>query len=226
MPINEFVLIHGYGDHKPDRWQVHLEDALRVPGHAVHFPNLPKRGMGGKPKLKAWRQHIEHILWGICLRGHRATVITHSLGSSLWLHLLADENWRRNIDRILRFAILVAPAKNDCGIDRIEDFFPLPHLDPTMLENLKSRHLIVHSENDHVIDQGQFKSVGRRTGFERFMVEGGDHFMPPSLEGEHGQWPGMIAAYHIIHNQATLPTATLRSKIKRMLGSDEYPNVS
>jgi predicted alpha/beta hydrolase family esterase len=177
--MTEFLLLHGYGDEDNDRWQNHLQRRLEAEGAKVNFPNLPNRNT--RPQLMEWRKIVEAILTDVDLQ--ELVVAGHSLGSTLWHHLMAGSAiLRSNIKRVF----LVATPRNDCGIDAISNFYPLPPLE--LEAEARDRHLMIYSDDDPYIRLEEFKVLSQHTKIPSHLIQGAKHFI--HTDG-YGQWSWM-----------------------------------
>lgn len=104
-------------------------------------------------------------------------VATHSLGCTLWLQYLA-----KHPDIQPEKVFLVSPPLNDCGIEELANFFPLPDID------LSGRNYqLIGSDNDNFILQKEFETLADNLKIPLKILTGAGHINAPI----HGDWEWM-----------------------------------
>lgn len=172
--MTNFLLLHGYGGTHPEHWQGYLTNLLKEKGQAVLFPTLPNFE---QPHLDEWMAFLEAELKDI--DPNSLIVAAHSLGCALWLHYLAKHPMVRP-----KKAFLVSPPLNDCGIQEIESFFPLPGID---LSDQNDSYLIIGSDNDNFILEEEFETLSEQLNIPFKLLPGAGHINSPV----HGDWGWM-----------------------------------
>lgn len=167
-----FLLLYGYGGTHPEHWHGYLANLLKEKGQTVLFPELPNPDY---PKLDEWMVYLEKELEEVDPKS--LVVAAHSLGCTLWLHYIA-----KHPDMHPKKAFLVSPPLNDCGIQELENFFPLPDLD---LSNQDCQ--IIGSDNDNFILQEEFETLAAQLNVPLKILPGAGHINAPM----HGDWEWM-----------------------------------
>jgi len=196
--MKTFLFLHGWGvKGNSGNWQNILAEKLAGQGHKVIYPTLPN---ANEPKLEEWLKSLEEaLLDGGCGGGARGggelTVATHSLGGVLWMHYLSrngldkPKNEAKSVPghektlHVQSFAgkvYLVSPPFNDCGIEEIKDFFPLPRLSADFAKN----YLLIHSDNDPYIPLKDFEEFAGRFGIPTYLIKNAGHINVKSGYGE------------------------------------------
>lgn len=166
------LILHGWGGSEEPHWQWWLARELAGRGYPVWFPLL---GECHYPRKHKWIGEGKEILESF----RPDTVIAHSLGAVLWLHLAAE-----NIAPVKRL-LLVAPPAPDTRLETIKTFFPYrPAADLKAAE----AHL-VFSGNDTYLNPGEGARLARLLGIDFSLFEGAGHFNPQS---GHGPWPWVL----------------------------------
>ncbi len=170
--MTTFLLLYGYGGTHPEHWQGYLANRLKDGGQNVLFPDLPN---ADRPKLDKWMDYLEQELKDI--DSSDLVVAAHSLGCTLWLQYIA-----KHPDIKPKKVFLVSPPLNDCGIEELSNFFPLPELD---LNN--QAYQIIGSDNDNFILQEEFETLADKLKIPLKILPGAGHINAPM----HGDWEWM-----------------------------------
>jgi uncharacterized protein len=164
-----WIIVPGWGGSGPDHWQTlwaEATGAIRVALTDWYDPNR-----------RNWLAAIESTLAQQSRRDARPPiVIAHSLGC------IAVAEWARTTRRVVRAALLVAPAdveRAECA-EMFHEFQPLPH------NPLPFRSLVVASDNDPYITLARARDVAVTWGSELHVVRAGGHLNTAS---GFGQWP-------------------------------------
>lgn len=171
-----FLLLHGYGGTHPEHWQGYLANHLKDKGQTVLFPDLPN---ANQPKLDEWINYLEQELKDVDLSD--LVIAAHSLGCTLWLQYVA-----KHTDIRPKKVFLVSPPLNDCGIEELANFFPLPDLD---LSN--QAYQIIGSDNDNFILQEEFEILSDKLKIPLKILPDAGHINAPM----HGDWEWMNEKY-------------------------------
>ena len=167
-----FLILHCYGGKHPEHWQAYLVNHLKTEGQTVLFPDLPNPD---HPQLDEWMEYLENEVKDV--NPDTLVVAAHSLGCSLWLHYVA-----KHPDMRPKKVFLVSPPLNDCDIEEIASFFPLPNLD---LNN--QDYLIIGSDNDNFILEEEFETLANNLKIPLKILPGAGHINAPM----HGDWEWM-----------------------------------
>jgi len=133
--MNEKVLIlHGWGGSNPPHWQSKLAAHIAANYGTVCFPELKSYDT---PIKSEWIAQVKAILEDF----RPTTVVTHSLGSTLWFWLTQED-----INPIQKL-YLVAPPSMNCTIQELSSFFPCPT--PSDLK-AKEAHIIVSNDDPYI----------------------------------------------------------------------------
>ena len=111
------LLVHGWQGSGPEHWQQWLADQLRADGGDVRVPSLPDVD---HPSLAPWLAGLGHALRELPPDGF--DVLTHSLGSLLWLH---HASMATDVPRPARVA-LISPPSPSIGVAELAEFVPPP----------------------------------------------------------------------------------------------------
>ncbi|MBU1017740.1 alpha/beta hydrolase [Patescibacteria group bacterium] len=168
--MTTFLLLHGYGGTHPEHWQSYLANRLKDEGQTVLFPDLPN---ADRPQLNEWLGYLEDVLQ----RSPDLVVAAHSLGCTLWLHYVA-----RHPEVKPKKVFLVAPPLNDCDIEELASFFPLPELDLSV-----QNYQMIGSDNDNFILEEEFKTLADNLKIPLRILPGAGHINAPL----HGDWEWM-----------------------------------
>ena len=133
------LILHGWNGSEPPHWQDWLANKLQSEGIVVSFPELPGKD---HPDKDEW---IAAVLEEID-RFKPNAVVCHSLGCTLWFHLVNGQTIE-GIDKLL----LVAPPYNKTEIATIDTFFPVE-----TPSNLQAKNaLLVVSDDDPYLTMKQ-----------------------------------------------------------------------
>lgn len=171
----QFLLLHGWMANEATHWQTLLAKRLMREGYDVLYPLLPDPD---HPRLLAWLSALEGILQTQETPG--LTVLTHSLGGSLWMQYLS-----RHPKTVVQRVFLVAPTPEDIGIHELKDFFPLPHID---LGDQKDHYLIVCSDDDPYIKKEMFQKFSQESGIPLHLISRAGHI---NVAAGFGEWDWM-----------------------------------
>lgn len=168
--MDKVMILYGWGGSLHPHWQDWLARELVSKHHMVWFPKLPHRY---SPKRHQWIEKTKRYLEVF----RPETVICHSLGSILWLHL-CHEGSITPIKRLL----MVTPPHIHCDIPDIASFFPAPI--PKTLKAEES--LLVTSTNDPYMNTEQALAMQKALAIPMKMLENVGHINEKS---GFGPWP-------------------------------------
>ncbi|HUW77651.1 MAG TPA: alpha/beta hydrolase [Candidatus Nanopelagicaceae bacterium] len=172
-----FLILHGWRNYRPPgHWQFELANDLRTLEEDVRYPQLVN---ADAPILTAWLDQLRQEWENIPSRNERI-VIAHSLGTSLWLHAVAELGLEA--DRVL----LVAPAGPSLLREELllSSFAPLP-------EGIDgSNWRLVCSDDDPYCVEGAAGYFGEKYGCDTDVIPGAVHF---ALDDGYGRWPSALA---------------------------------
>lgn len=133
------LILHGWNGSEPPHWQDWLAKKLESEGIIVSFPELPKKD---HPDRDEWvATALEEIE-----RFKPNAVVCHSLGCTLWFHLV-NTYQIEGIEKLL----LVSPPYNQTEIPTIATFFPVE----TPKELQAKQTLMVVSDDDPYLSMKQ-----------------------------------------------------------------------
>ena len=170
-----FLILHGWTNRRPSgHWQFELAKDLKALGEDVIYPQLPNTDT---PDKSEWLATLTEI-WNKIPAGNEKIVIAHSLGTSLWLHAVAESNLYA--DRVL----LVAPAgPSFLATEPLPGFNPLPDgIDG-------SNWRLVCSDADPVCIEGAGEYFGAKYGCDVDLIVGARHF---AQSDGYGHWPSVL----------------------------------
>lgn len=168
MDKTAFLLLHGYGGSHPLHWQSVLAKKLTEKDQRVIYPDFPQPD---QPRLEIWMDYLEDQLKNL---KDDLVVAAHSLGCAIWLHYAAQHPETRP-----RQVFLVSPPLNDCDIEEISDFFPLPELDLS-----DQPYQMIGSDNDHFIPESDFHILSEKLKVPLKILPDAGHINAPM----HGDW--------------------------------------
>jgi len=173
------VIIHGWRGSEPEHWQSWLADQLRESGREVRYPTLPNVE---EPKLDEWLTALDDTLAGLPDAGF--DVVTHSLGSVLWLHHVAGAS---DAPRPARVA-LVSPPSPHTGIAEIAGFFP-PPLDVDVVRHAAEGTVLVAGDSDPYLPEGIADAYARPLKIATTVIADGGHL---NVDSGYGPWPAVL----------------------------------
>lgn len=168
--MEKVMILYGWGGSLPPHWQDWLARELVSKHYMVCFPKLQHRY---SPKRHQWMEKTKRYIEVF----RPDTVICHSLGSILWLHLCEEGN----IPPVKRL-LLVTPPYINCDIPDIASFFPAPV--PKTLKAEES--LLVASTNDHYMSEEEAIKLQESLGIPMKIFENVGHINEKS---GFGPWP-------------------------------------
>ena len=172
MPTN-FLLLHGYGGKHPEHWQTHLVNSLEKIGRNVKYPDFPGPD---RPDLKKWMGHLDKTFEHF--NPADIVVAAHSLGCALWLHYASVRPLIKP-----KKCFLVSPPLNDCGIQEITSFFPLPDMDLSAQD-----YMAIGSDNDYFIPEKDFREISEKFNIPLKIIPEAGHINAPT----YGYWEWMF----------------------------------
>ena len=175
-----FVIIHGWSGSPAGHWQDWLHKKLLEAGENVVFPKFPENE---RPSIEKWLETLNNILKMI---NDEKIVISHSLGSVLWLHY-AMRNYRINVKRLL----LVAPPGEKI-ISETEDMRSFSGIDITEERLKKSAEIIrfAATENDEYCIENAIEFYAKRLNLDYDVL-------PPekghiNMKSGYGPWESVL----------------------------------
>lgn len=166
--MQKVLILHGWGGSDYPHWQAWLACELIKKNYTVSFPALPNKE---NPKLNEWveflKVEMEHFRPDI--------VVCHSLGTILWLHF-CEQYLFENVQKLM----LVAPVRNNCNVQEIQEFFPYP-----LLHNLRANNVIaVTSTNDKYMSIDEAIEFQSKLNIGMKILENAGHINTESGFGE------------------------------------------
>lgn len=174
-PIQNVLIIKGYGPPHEDRWQTHeakLANDHRL--NVVYPQDIPDFIDNAQPSVETFRAFITEIIEQKRLEPEKTLVLAHSLGGNGWLHILK----KRTDLRKCFMRIICTPRDNKTGVDEISDFFPTPKIQ--LNEQERERVLVVGSDNDYVLNEHP-SVLASHLSVAHHVIPNAGHFMPKAL---------------------------------------------
>lgn len=172
--------MHGWQGSDPEHWQTWLAGQLRAAGREVRYPRLPD---ADHPRLQPWLEALTTELNALPDQGF--DVLTHSLGSLLWLHHVAAASAAPRPARIA----LVSPPSPLVDLAELAEFVP-PPLDVDAVRKGADGTVLVASDNDPYCPQTAAVAYGRPLRIATTVVPGGGHL---NTDAGFGPWPAALA---------------------------------
>ena len=187
-----FLILHGWGGNKPEHWQEHLAEKLKVEGKEIYAPKMPAPMA---PNPKAWMDALHEALSQIPADA-ALTVLTHSLGAINWMHhaAMADAPGFIRPGPVADRVLLVAPPYVIREIPPLDappgaaDFFP-PPLSKAGLAAVSRETILIASDTDDYATFDQSSAYAAGLGLEIQKLPGGGHISP--YYG-YGEWPWVL----------------------------------
>jgi predicted alpha/beta hydrolase family esterase len=173
------VLLHGRGGIDPDGWQSWLAGELTQAGREVRYPELP--GVPD-PTLDEWLGALRDTLNGLPADGF--DVVTHSLGSILWLHHAMNP---ADSPRPARVALVSLPAPARVQ-EVVSTFAPVP-LDIDAIRKAADGTVLVGGDDDPACPGGVARVYGAPLKMAATMIVGAGHL---TSESGYAQFPAML----------------------------------
>ena len=174
------LLVHGWHGSGPGHWQPWLAAQLRAAGRDVRFPDLPD---ADAPALAPWLEALHDELRTLPDNGF--DVVTHSLGSLLWLH---HAGLGPELPRPARVA-LVAPPSPELDVAELAEFAP-PPLDTDAVRRAADGTVLVASDNDPYCPETAAVAYGRPLRMATTVVAGAGHI---NTDAGFGPWPAVLS---------------------------------
>ncbi len=177
MADRSYLILHGFGyDGDPAHWHAWLERTLRDRGESVSRPLMPDPE---SPSRERWAGIAREEL--AAMAGER-TVICHSLGTLLWIHL--SPALERPVDRLL----LVSPPE-DPEVPAGGEEFHVGDFDPAPLRaSSRATPRLVRGEGDPY-SPGGVPAWADAAGFEVDEIAGAAHLNP---DDGYGEWDSVL----------------------------------
>ncbi len=146
----------------------------------MRFPDLPAVD---HPALTPWLAGLDDALRALPPDGF--DVLTHSLGSLLWLH---HASVAADLPRPARVA-MISPPSPSIDIAELAEFVP-PPLDIDAVRRAAGGTVLVASENDPYCPETAAVAYGRPLRMATTVVPGAGHL---NTEAGYGPWPAALA---------------------------------
>jgi predicted alpha/beta hydrolase family esterase len=168
---NRVLILHGWGASDYPHWQSQLARHIAGNYGTVCFPRLKNFDA---PIKSEWIDQVKAILKEF----KPTTVVTHSLGTTLWFWLCLEEI--ENVEKLY----LVAPPSQESSIEELSTFFPAP-----TPHNLKAKEAkLIVSTNDHYMKVEEAKALAKSLNVELVTIENAGHL---NSESGYGKWEWM-----------------------------------
>jgi len=178
------LVLHGYLGTGPGHWQNWLAGELANRGATVDIPRLSDPD---RPDIGVWLTELgEHV--ALAPRDAERVVLTHSLGTSLWLHR-ASRLTDRHEDHLARFdrALLVAPVGPGRHDANLVGFDPVP-MDAAGVRRAAASTRIVIGESDPYCSVPESVAYARALAVDLDVIPDGGHLDAAS---GYGPWPSV-----------------------------------
>lgn len=167
-PASAFM-IHGYGASSDSNffpWALIEMNKIGFEAYNLDMPSTEN------PVYSEWKKYFEKNYADKV--DEKSVLIGHSLGGSFILRYLAETE--QKVDLV----ILVAPAKTDCGISEISNFFE-KDLDFAKIKKNVRKIVLLGSDNDQFIPKKDFDDLVANLGAEFVFLPSRGHLMEPTL---------------------------------------------
>ena len=167
------LLLHGWGGSDFPHWQSWLAGEIAKNYGTLSFIKL---GDFEFPEKKEWMNTLKKEMQEF----KPDVVVTHSLGSILWLHLCNEEE----IEPVQKL-YLVAPPRLECKIKELSSFFPLK-----APKNLYAKEaLLITSNTDPYISPTEAKKLQQQLNIEMKVLDDAGHI---NAQSNYGEWPWIL----------------------------------
>ncbi len=163
------LILHGWGGSDDPHWQAWLAGEIAKDYGTVSFPLLNNPHF---PTKNRWMKQVKDLLSEF----KPETVICHSLGCTLWLHLCL-EGEISFVERLL----LVAPPRLSCDLETLKTFFPLEAPSSVFAHEA----MLVTSDNDPYMNQEEAANLQKALGIEMKVLENAGHI---NADSGYGEW--------------------------------------
>ena len=171
----QILIFHGYKAHGDSVWIPWLAQNLEQAGHKVLHPTLPNPA---EPNLQDWKNAAQQ---SIASTQGPLVLIGHSLGGTLLLHLLEeDQPWFSRLSRVI---LLGSP----CFLRETAKTFYTPGLNWEKIRLHGDKITAVWSEDDHIVPREHIEIIQKESGAQAIILNGYQHFQAkefPWLLGE------------------------------------------
>lgn len=193
------LLVHGHTGSGPDHWQSWLAGEWARLGGVVDVPQFTEPD---HPELEVWLSELFHHLQ-VAPRGRERVVLTHSYGSSLWLHHAArlkgtPEEAGLRFDRVL----MVSPPGPAWHSPDVRGFAPTP-LDPAGIRRAGARTQLVVGDNDECCSVDEAMAMAEALRIDLDVIAGGAHL---NTVAGYGPWPSVLSWVSDRHARLTANT--------------------
>ncbi len=174
------VVVYGYEGSGEGHWQRWIAAELERRAVAVAFPEL---SAPLAPQKDVWVAELGAVVADAARRGERVSFLCHSLGCWAVDHLLAEHG----SDHV-HAALLVAPPSPFLVFEPVDSFLPPPRRRDAWAP-LKTRTLLVSSDNDDYASSEEIEDVARQLDVSYRLVPGAGHI---NVAAGYGPWPFVL----------------------------------
>lgn len=171
--MQRVLILHGWHGSDAPHWQAWLAKELSARDYDVAFPQFSDNTL---PSFDVWMEEAKMLLRTFAPH----IVITHSMGNTLWFHLLNGGHVRP-----VKRTLLVAPPRDLSDYPEVKSFFPVAI--PDCLESDET--LLVSSDNDPYMNQDEANVLAKALGVENKVLIGAGHI---NTDSGYGVWPWVL----------------------------------
>jgi len=170
--MKKVMLLHGWNGSDLPHWQAWLAQELVVRNIAVSFVQFSDKDF---PDKDTWVKEANEAIDSF----NPDTIICHSLGTILWLHLCnAGINEIKNL-------LLVAPTRDLSSYEELKTFFPV--MIPISLKAKNS--LMITSDNDPYLTSQEAIELQKQLQIEHIELHNAGHI---NEDSGYGKWDWVL----------------------------------
>lgn len=171
--MQRVLILHGWHGSDAPHWQSWLAKELIAREYDVAFPQFSDNTT---PSFDVWMSEAKMVLQTFAPH----IVITHSMGNTLWFHLLNGGHVRP-----VKRTLLVAPPRDLSDYPEVKSFFPVAT--PKSLESEET--LLVTSDNDPYMDIKASQALAQELSIENKVLHHAGHI---NSDSGFGEWPWVL----------------------------------
>ena len=171
--MQRVLILHGWQGSDAPHWQAWLAKELVKRDYDVAFPQFSD---SMNPSLDVWMDEAKLLLQTFAPH----IVVAHSMGNTLWFHLLNGGHVRP-----VKRTLLVAPPRDLSDYPEVKSFFPVAT--PTSLESEEA--LLVSSSSDPYMNQDEADALAKELGIKNRVIDEAGHI---NSDSGYGAWPWVL----------------------------------